>query len=269
MMIPCVSEVCSLPSTFEQNVTGFASGGCHVMEGWLTKIEKHLETNSISDTQKLLNDNGLSVPVASYQGGLLLSQGDGRTVTYDHFKRRLEMSQALGIKTINILADFAQPVDAPTLGKAVHSLAEAARWAAGFEITLGLEFRGGDTFCTCLETALAMIHQCGEPNVGVCLDWFHFYKGPSKMRDLDALTNQNLAHVQLCDVPGIPRELMTDSDRVLPGEGDFHLDALLDRLKEIGYNKTISVEVMNPVIWRTKPHQIAELALASLVRHLQ
>ena len=63
----------------------------------------------------------------------------------------------------------------------------------------------------------------GEPNVGVCLDVFHYYKGPSKPEDLDRLTAKNLAHVQLCDVAGVPRELMTDADRVFPGEGDFRL----------------------------------------------
>ena len=65
-----------------------------------------------------------------------------------------------------------------------------------------------------------------------------------------------------------PRELMTDSDRVLPGEGDFHLTAVVARLKEIGYAGAVSVEVMNPVLWKAKPSQVGELALASVQRLL-
>ena len=55
------------------------------------------------------------------------------------------------------------------------------------------------------------------------LDLFHYYKGPSKFEDLDRLTPENLAFVQFSDVIGVPREIMTDSDRVMPGEGDFQL----------------------------------------------
>ena len=64
------------------------------------------------------------------------------------------------------------------------SLTQAAQWAAGFDVTLALEFRARDAFCASLDTALALIEQCGEPNVGVNLDLFHYYTGPSKFEDL-------------------------------------------------------------------------------------
>ncbi|MBZ4152196.1 sugar phosphate isomerase/epimerase, partial [Escherichia fergusonii] len=76
-----------------------------------------------------------------------------------------------------------------------------------------------------------------------------FYKGPSKTEDLERLTAKNLFHVQVCDVAGVPRELMTDADRVLPGEGDFRLEPLVRRLKQIGYTGAVSLELMNPVLW--------------------
>jgi 2-keto-myo-inositol isomerase len=72
----------------------------------------------------------------------------------------------------------------------------------------------------------------------------------------------------VCDVAGLPRELMADSDRVLPGEGDFHLGPVVRRLEEIGYAGAVSVEVMNPVLWKAKPTQVGELALAAVQRLL-
>ena len=88
--------------------------------------------------------------------------------------------------------------------------------AQQFGVRLALEFRGGDAFCSCLDTALTLVEQCREPNVGVCLDVFHYHAGPSKPEDLERLTAANLFHVQVCDVAGVPREMMTDADRVLP-----------------------------------------------------
>src|SRR5262249_42590578 len=135
-------------------------------------------------------------------------------------------------------------------------------------VQLGLEFRGSDAFCNCLDTALSLVEQCDEPNVGVCLDVFHYYKGPSKPEDLDRLTPANLAHVQVCDVAGVPRELMTGSGRVPPGDGDFRLGELVRKLREIGYAGYVSLELMNPVFWEATPTHVAELGTAALERLL-
>jgi sugar phosphate isomerase/epimerase len=267
-MKPCISQATTLPGSFAEDVRNYASGGCPAAEVWLTKLEKHLEESSADDTRQLLADQGVTLAVAAYQGGLLLSQGEQRKAHFDHFRRRLDLCQQFGIRTLLVVADFAQAIDPQSLGRAVVSLKQAAQWAAGFGVTLALEFRGTDTFCTCLDTALSLVGQCGEPNVGVCLDVFHYYKGPSKPEDLDRLTARNLAHVQVCDVAGVPRELMTDADRVMPGEGDFRLEPVVRKLREIGYAGSVSLELMNPVLWQSNPVHVAELGMAALRRLL-
>ena len=82
--------------------------------------------------------------------------------------------------------------------------------------------------------------QCREPNVGVNLDVFHYYTGPSKFEDLGLLSPSNLAFVQLSDLAGLPRELAGDSDRILPGDGDFQLVPILRQLRQIGYDGWLS-----------------------------
>jgi 4-hydroxyphenylpyruvate dioxygenase len=197
---------------------------------------------------------------------LLLSQGEHRRAHFDHFRHRLELCQALGVPTMLLVADFAYRPDAAALQRAVVSLAQAAQWAAGFEVRLALEFRGSEAFCTNLETALGLVAQCGEPNVGVCLDLFHYYKGPSKPEDLAGLTRETLAFVQFSDVAGVPRELMSDADRVLPGDGDFQFGPVVEMLKRIGYDGYASLEVTNPVLWEMKLTQVAELGLMAMRR---
>lgn len=264
----CISQATTLPSTFADDVRSYADGGCEALEVWLTKLEQHLAAASPDDTAKMLADRGITLVAAAYQGGLLLSQGEQRKAHFDHFKRRLDLCQRFGIPTLLLVADFAQKADPTSLGRAFVSLTEAARWAAGFGLRLGLEFRGSDTFCNCLDTAITLVERCGEPNVGVCLDLFHYYKGPSKPEDLDRLTAANLAHVQVCDVAGIPRELMADSDRVMPGDGDFRLDPVMRRLREIGYSGYVSLELMNPVLWQINPVQVVDAGVRAMERVL-
>lgn len=267
-MRPCISQATTLPSSFADDVIAFADGGCGAMEVWLTKLEKHLETRPLGDTRKLLEDRQIAVAAASYQGGLLLSQGEQRKAHYDHFRRRLDLCQAFAIPTLVVVADFVEAVDQQCLERAVVSLRQAAQWGASAGIQLALEFRGSSTFCTSLDTALSLVTACGEPNVGVCLDVFHYYQGPSKLDDLAALTPSNLALVQVCDVAGVPRELMTDADRVFPGEGDFRLEALVEQLRRIEYDGYVSLELMNPILWQRKASQVAELGWTALQRLL-
>ncbi len=267
-MKPCISEATTLPCTFAEDVAAYADAGCTAMEVWLTKLEKHLEAHSVADTRKLLEDRQVTLAAASYQGGLLLAQGEPRRAHYDHFRRRLNLCQQFGIPILLVVADFVEAVDQRTLERAVVSLKQAAQWAAGFDVHLALEFRGSDTFCASLDTALALVAQSGEPNVGVNLDVFHYYKGPSKFEDLALLTPANLAFVQVCDVAGVPRELATDADRVLPGDGDFQLRPLLAQLRHIGYDGWISLELMNPHLWQTKATQVAEVGMRALRRLL-
>jgi sugar phosphate isomerase/epimerase len=267
-MKPCISEATTLSRTFAEDVNGYADGGCHAMEVWLTKLEAHLEKHSVADTRTLLEDRGMTLAAASYQGGLLLSQGEQRKAHYDHFRRRLDLCQTFTIPTLVVAADFVEAVDSTSLERAVVSLTQAAQWAAAFGVRLAVEFRGRASFCASLDTAIALVAQCGEPNLGVNLDVFHYYTGPSKFDDLGLLSPTNLALVQLSDVIGVPRELATDADRIMPGEGDFRLPPILAHLRAIGYDGWISLELLNPTLWQMKVSQIAELGLASLLRLL-
>ena len=120
-MRPCVSEATTLPSTFAEDVTAYAGVGCQAMEVWLTKLETHLETHPAADTRKLLEDQRMTLAAAAYQGGLLLSQGGQRQAAFDHFKRRLDLCQALGIPTLDGLgAD----------GRGAHALDEQINFSS-------------------------------------------------------------------------------------------------------------------------------------------
>lgn len=263
-MKPCISEATTLPQTFADDVSTCAAVGCPALEVWLTKLETHLEQHSVADTQSLLQERQVALAAAAYQGGLLLSQGEQRRAHFDHFKRRLDLCQQFGIPTLLVVADFVDRVQQTDLERAIVSLKQAAQWAAAFHVRLALEFRGRSSFCASLDTAVALIQQADEPNLGINLDVFHYYTGPSKFEDLAYLTKENLAHVQICDLAGTARELATDSDRILPGDGDFQLEPLLAHFRQIGYDGYISLELMNPLLWQAKAAQVAEIGLTSL-----
>src|SRR5262245_16712048 len=98
-MLPALSQLCTLRAPFEADVAEYAAGACRTMEIWLGKLEAYLERHSPQDARRVLDQNQMHAPVASYQGGLLDSQGEARREHWQHFARRLELCRELGIGT--------------------------------------------------------------------------------------------------------------------------------------------------------------------------
>jgi 2-keto-myo-inositol isomerase len=267
-MKPCINQVTTLSTSFERDIRAYARGGWTAVELWLTKLETFLESHSIAEARTLLEAKGVQAVGASSQGGLLLSGGAEREVHWEGFRRRLELLADLQVPTLVVAADFVAEPNHDDYARAVAALAEAAELAARYQVRLALEFQKGSRFCASLDTCVALVTQAGAENLGVCLDVFHFYTGPSKYGDLAFLTRENLAWVQVCDLSGVPRELAGDSDRILPGDGDVPLGPILDHLVQIGYDGFLSLEVLNPQFWRIAADQVADVAYQALQRLL-
>jgi 2-keto-myo-inositol isomerase len=263
-MKPALSQVCTLDAPLEKDIEDYAAGACRAIELWTGKLDAYLEQHSEADLLGLLEQHGMTAPVASFQGGLLTSQGDYRKQHWDGFGQRLERCGALGIVTLVLAADIHGPLEQQDLERVQVSLQQAAALAGQNGVRLALEFQARSTFANNLQTTAALVAEVGSPHLGICLDVFHYYVGPSKPEDLWHLSNDNLFHVQLCDLAGVPREFASDSDRILPGDGDFQLEPIVARLREINYSGYVSVELMNPQIWRIAPRQFGEIGITAL-----
>ncbi|MCE9525576.1 MAG: sugar phosphate isomerase/epimerase [Planctomycetales bacterium] len=234
------------------------------MEIWLTKLEDYLGRHSVAEVKDWLAKFGVSAPVASFQGGILASQGERRKEAWDLFRRRLEICQAVGIGTIVIACDVPQPLSQETIERVQVSLVQAAQECGKRGLRAALEFQATSSFGNNLQTAAALIAEVGSPHLGICLDAFHFFTGPSKTEDLSYLTTSNLFHVQLCDLLDTPREHASDTGRILPGDGDFQLQPLIEHLRSIGYAGCVSLELLNPQLWQVPPRQLGEIGMTAL-----
>lgn len=267
-MIPCISQVTALTTPFEEDISAFARNGWTAVELWLTKLETYLESHRPDEARALLAESGIRPLAAAGQGGLLLSSGRERDAHWGTFRRRLDLLHALGVPTLILAADHAADPRAEDYGRAVESLAAAAEAAGPAGVRLALEFRHRESLCTSLDTAAALVAQCGAENLGLCLDLFHYYTGPSKFEDLAYLSPENLFWLQLCDLGGVPREVAGDADRILPGEGDFQIAPILEHLARIGYDGGASVELLNPQLARVPIDGLADAALRAMLRVL-
>jgi 2-keto-myo-inositol isomerase len=252
MMRAAISTVCSLDSGLETILEEYAAGHCDAVDLWLGHAETFLETQPPTALSDLLASHGITAVAASFQGGLLTSQGDARREHWSHFESRLGLLRELAIPVLVVSGDAFGPLGPEDLSRLSVSLSEAATRAADAGVRLALEFDARASFPNNLQSAVALV---------ICLDWFHFSVGPSKPLDLYLLSRETIAHVQLSDTADVPREMATDADRILPGEGSSPPDELIRRLGEIGYAGAVSVELQNPRLWRVPPRQFGEMAM--------
>ena len=99
-MTPALAQVCTLNAPFEVDIAEYAAGQCKAIELWFGKLENYLKSHSIDEARALLDEHELAAPVASFQGGLLTSQGEARRVAWEHFRRRLALLRDLNVRTI-------------------------------------------------------------------------------------------------------------------------------------------------------------------------
>jgi 2-keto-myo-inositol isomerase len=263
-MIPTLSQVSCLPSPFDRDLEDFAAGKCTSVEVWLTKLEDYLKTHTLKDVRFWLDKFEITLPVASFQGGLVASQGDARREAWELFARRLELCREVGIGTLVVACDVPPPLSQQTIERVQVSLVQIAQEAGRHNLRAALEFQADSAFGNNLETAAALVGEVGSPHLGICLDAFHWHVGPSKTEDLRYLTGENLFHVQVCDLADTPRELARDAARILPGDGDIQLAALADRLRQIDYRGCVSLELLNPQLWQVSPQTLGEIGMTAM-----
>jgi D-psicose/D-tagatose/L-ribulose 3-epimerase len=138
--------------------------------------------------------------------------------------------------------------DDRTWSYAADCLREAASYAKGLGVTLGLEpVNRYETYLvnTC-EQALKLIEMIGEENVRVHLDSYHMNIEEKSCYEATRAAGDRLVHYHLCE-----------NDRGIPGTGLVNWDDIFRALGEIGYQGCAALESfvditdnMNTWVWR-------------------
>lgn len=244
------------------------AGGWTALELWLRHWDGLCERLGLAGARRVLDDSGLVASGGCAQGGLFFTAGDERSRSWDGYQRRLEQCQALGASHLVIIpGPFPDIVGEDDLPRAADRLRAAGDVARAHGVTLGIEFLKGVRLVNNLPTAVDVARRTAHPHVGVLVDTFHLYAGLSKVEDLDLLAGPeapNLTFVHINDVPSSkPRELWTDPDRVLPGEGSFPLAAINEGVRRSGYDGYLSLELFNEAFrarWQEHPEESSRQA---------
>lgn len=149
---------------------------------------------------------------------------------------------------------------------ATRRLRICAEVLGAYGIRLGLEFVGphhlrtrwANPFVWTIDETLDWIASIGLSNVGLLFDSYHWYTTSNRVEDILRLDVSQIVHVHINDAPDLPIEQVLDNGRLYPGEGVINLSGFLQSLHHIGYQGSVTQEILTA----EPPMDTAEVLLA-------
>jgi sugar phosphate isomerase/epimerase len=253
----CMHMTTTVGAGFRGSLEGWARAGIKYCEFTSSAVDAFLKTEDVAAARRLTADLGLT-PVSCGSVLGLWEPNPKRAAVVDALKQRCELYSSLGLKQIVCPCTTTQKFTEDDYKLGLDNMREIGEIVKQYPMIAMVEFSRGSTFIGTLSTSLKMTREAAHPNVRPMLDCYHFWAGQSKFEDLDLIRSGEIVHVHFQDVPAdLPRELLGQTTRVIPGDGITPLARILRKLSEKGYAGPLSVELFRPEFQNADPYEMA------------
>jgi sugar phosphate isomerase/epimerase len=188
---------------------------------------------------------------------LIVSNDLAETIAGAH--RSAEVAAALEVPWVQsgIVGDLCDAAE--------EGFRESAAIVAEAGAALALEFLPMNALKSISDTR-EFIARTGVASARIVVDTWHFFHGPDEWSDLEALSLDELAYPQFNDHPALESDdqmFETTQRRVLPGEGRFDLKRFCQTIRDNGYDRTVSVEILSAELRKSSPEDFARAVFES------
>jgi 2-keto-myo-inositol isomerase len=261
----------TMTSPFETDVQIAGQAGYDVLEITATKLDKYLQSHSVSQARNLILGAKLRAHAINSIEKINFQNAVGHKLVLDRTRQLAEYSQTLSCPWL-----VSVPGPGPAGAKwneirdnTVASLREMCDAAKPFGVGIAFEFLG---FAWCTVRTVAQSREIFEStdraNLGIVIDTCHYYAGGSTLDSIRAVDAKKLAIFHINDVEKMPKEKIEDANRLFPGDGVIPLKEIITAIRGIGYDGVASVEIFRPEYWARDPLSVAKEAFEKSKRVL-
>ena len=242
---------------YRRALEGWAKAGVRLVEITDVMLDEFLAADTLAAARRVITDLGLTpVSSAAVLPDVWLP-GPERAASLDTWRRRCDQFATLGFPRIYCPSITNRRVTADDFKATPACMRDVGDIAKQFNLTAMVEFARTSTHLSTLRSTLTLVREAAHANVRPMFDVFHFWSGMSKFEDLDTIRPGEIAHVHLQDVLDTPRELIDNNGRVIPGDGQAPVAAILRKLAEKQYAGPLSVELFLAELQDGDPFTIA------------
>ena len=236
--------------------------------GWQALEIRHVDFTRAAEAGQsepevidLIRASGLAVASVCARLGWMYAEGDERQELLDIFESACRRAQALSCTVVQSPVDFG----VGDIQVAAARTREIGDIAQAYGVRVALEpYVVAQQFNT-LATGRQLLKAAGHPAVGFDVDSYHIERSGEGFDAMDALTLDEIVHVQYSDVPvgagpATPDNLL---NRLPPGQGTVPFGEFQKWLTAKGYTGAYSYEAPNPAAWERDPLEVAREAMAA------
>jgi len=256
-MTLCMHQNTSRGAGYRKSLEGWARAGIRNVELTDVMLDEFLTTDSLVAAKRVLGDLGLTPVSAAAVLPDVWIPGPERRASLETWRKRSEQFASLGLRKIYCPSITTRTITAEDFKATPAAIREAGDIAAQFNLVAMIEFTRISTHLSTLTSSLRMIREANHPHVRPMLDFFHFWSGMSKFEDLDLLRPGEIAHIHFQDILDTPREIIDNNGRVIPGDGQAPIAAILRKLAEKQYAGPLSVELFLVELTEGDPREVA------------
>jgi len=267
-----VNQATLMKTPMEVFLHAISKAGFNGVELRRDETFEYLKNHTVEDLKQLLEYNKLKcITFNAIELFSLCSEEEFGRI-YNYTEKLMDIGNQIKCDTIIAVPSFNNDPSLSEeiiISETIERLKKLTDLAEIYNFKLGFEPLG---FPNCsvrkIDLALKIIENEELPKMGLIIDTFHFFIAEHSLNELEKIPLDKLWLIHLNDAIEKPFNEIQDSHRVLPCQGVFNLNMFVKTLKEIGYDKWLSLELFNEKIWEEEPYKVAVNSIASIKKIL-
>jgi len=247
--------------------------GYAALELHTDKLTRYLDAGrTAQELRDVLDAQGIQAAAIDIIGGIERTGAEARRALFAETERLCAVAETIGAPTIQVNA-FCD-LDGLSVDENIRITAENLRHIADIGRDHGVRFQIEGAAWTpihTLEDCLRLIEATGRDNVGLVIDFWHFWAGRgAEPADIAKIDRSLIYVVHVSDGyrpgPGEPWVDETELRGVLPGDGDIPVGEWMDAVKATGFDGYVSGEFLNPLLWERDHVEVATAMRTAMER---
>lgn len=268
--IPCLnmSTIRGQKLGFVKELETASKAGFRSVEIWIDTLQTYLkEGGTTADARKRIGDLGLTIENLIGFSPWIIDDDAARAKGLEQMKREMDLLAQLGCKRTAAPAVGAQTPEAPVidLRKAAERYRAILELGDQMGVVPQLELWGFSKNLNKLSDIMYVAVESGHPSARLLLDIYHLHRGGSSQASLPLVGKPGIDIFHVNDYPAtIPRENLTDADRVFPGDGVAPIRETLRIIRRTDKPIVLSLEVFNKAYYAQDALTVAKTAFQKM-----
>ena len=245
--------------TLRTDIVNSAKAGFRYMEVRKEKLLSFLrEGYTLEDLKELLQENSITPSCINALSGISFTKRQDRQNMKEVCEFLCYCGSRIGCRDLEVIASFDVPTeDVEEINQnTAASLKSLSKIARNYGVRLALEYMGVPrNSVKTFRQGLDIVRMVKEDNVGLLPDTWHHYAGGSKPEDFLLAKPEEIFVVHISDCPEHAPFTAVRSECLYPGDGAAPVTEDLRKLKEIGYDGVVSIEIFGPEIQGMDPKE--------------